>query len=106
MLAKFNDIVFYALSENKKTILKSTIRPIEELETKRFGILSGKYAFKFHVWYLADTIHERSRIIKPKYIAWLDQKKKPIRFAPINNREAMNPKYNTVEFDGIIKETT
>jgi len=105
MLAKFKDIVFYALSENKKTILKSTIRPVEELETKRFGVLRGKYAFKFHLWYLANTIHERSRTIKPKYVAWLDKKKKPIQFAPVDNREAINTKEKTIEYDGIIYET-
>lgn len=104
MLAKFNDIVFYALAENKNKILKSTVRPVEELTIKRFGVLRGKYAFKFHLWYLANTIHERSRIIKPKYVAWLDQKKKPIQFSKIDGVEAANTKDKTLEYNGIIYE--
>lgn len=108
MLAKvknFRDICFYALAENKKCILKSSVRPIESLTVKRIGIIRKKYAFIFHCWYLADTIHERSRIIKPKYIAWLDEKKNPLRFVKIEDRGAVNTKDNTVEFDGTIFET-
>jgi hypothetical protein len=108
MLARvknFRDICFYALAENKKGILKSSVRPIEHLTIKRIGIISGKYAFIFHCWYMADTIHERSRTIKPKYIAWLDEKKNALRFVKIKEQGAVNTKDETVEFDGTIFET-